>query len=486
MFALVLPLLSLLSLGYATTETSVTITENCVYDNLVGSQNLLTDFEFSSSWNKPSNVSFSPQYASDSFNRVVLELQVNTTGANYDRLVMLFIDDIEIWRSSTPEPDTDGTRWIAKKDLSHYGTLFESSHTVNLVIQNVVEGSLDGVFYATLIAHYYDDASAPARSDDSWAIDLNDLPTSVTALRSSNDDAVSVWYAPSDESSVTIDALDRSVNRALLHVFASENGDDEFWWQGLGTEPGPSRFINVYVNNSLAGVITPFPNIFTGGVDPYLWRPIVGLRAFDLPAYFIDITPFLPVLWEGSTTIELVALNGIDGTEIPWSWILSMNLLTWSTDGQSNSGSVGTPSFQNTTTNGSSVLANYELVNTANLTIGGQEQTVEWKQVVNYNNTNSDNLLYQLSEGSTQISGLYSFEWDFSFPLTVTSETDYVRVQQTYQGIANSQDYSSWMDSSVTSTSSGSFGSSSSAQYLSGPQGAHYASSSDLTLDTEW
>ena len=39
--------------------------------------------------------------------------------------------------------------------------------------------------------------------------------------------------------------------------------------------------------------------IFTGGVVPALWRPIVGIDAFDLREDEIDITPWLPLLCDG-------------------------------------------------------------------------------------------------------------------------------------------------------------------------------------------
>ena len=44
-----------------------------------------------------------------------------------------------------------------------------------------------------------------------------------------------------------------------------------------------------------AGVVHPFPVIYTGGANPLLWRPVAGLRAFDIPSFWIDVTPYLPM-----------------------------------------------------------------------------------------------------------------------------------------------------------------------------------------------
>ena len=56
----------------------------------------------------------------------------------------------------------------------------------------------------------------------------------------------------------------------------------------------PFREVQVYIDGQLAGVSWPFPVIFTGGVVPGLWRPIVGIDTFDLREHEIDIAFVLP------------------------------------------------------------------------------------------------------------------------------------------------------------------------------------------------
>lgn len=61
----------------------------------------------------------------------------------------------------------------------------------------------------------------------------------------------------------------------------------------------PFREVQLLIDGNLAGVAWPFPIIFTGGVVPGLWRPVVGIDAFDLKEDEIDITPWLPLLCDG-------------------------------------------------------------------------------------------------------------------------------------------------------------------------------------------
>lgn len=88
----------------------------------------------------------------------------------------------------------------------------------------------------------------------------------------------------------------------------------------------------------LAGVVWPYPIIFTGGVVPGLWRPIVGIDAFDLKEDEIDITPFLPILCDGKAhnfTIRVSGLNDNGKGEASLSettdsdWLVSGKAFLW-------------------------------------------------------------------------------------------------------------------------------------------------------------
>lgn len=121
----------------------------------------------------------------------------------------------------------------------------------------------------------------------------------------------------------------------------SGNGGEEFWHTIVLSEyesnvpgsagAGPSRIVEVHVDNRLAGWVLPFRIIYTGGRNPDFWGSMVGINAFDIPRYQIDILPFLPTLWDKRTTVKLRMFNGYNNGIVNQNWWLDANVLTWET-----------------------------------------------------------------------------------------------------------------------------------------------------------
>jgi hypothetical protein len=57
--------------------------------------------------------------------------------------------------------------------------------------------------------------------------------------------------------------------------------------------------------------VWPFPFVYTGGVNPLIWRPLTGIGALDIPSYRIDLTPFAGEL--GGTHAITLTVAGNDG-----------------------------------------------------------------------------------------------------------------------------------------------------------------------------
>ena len=55
----------------------------------------------------------------------------------------------------------------------------------------------------------------------------------------------------------------------------------------------------VLVDGIFAGAAFPFPVIYSGGINPVLWRPIVGLHSLNIPPLSFDLTPFVGVMDDG-------------------------------------------------------------------------------------------------------------------------------------------------------------------------------------------
>jgi len=107
-----------------------------------------------------------------------------------------------------------------------------------------------------------------------------------------------------------------NVEAAYLDVFAQGQQGDEFWYTcapsdiaGEVENCGSSAFreTEVSIDGTPAGVAPIYPWIFTGGIDPYLWRPIPGVHTLNFEPYRVDLTPFASVLSNGQP--HTVALN---------------------------------------------------------------------------------------------------------------------------------------------------------------------------------
>jgi hypothetical protein len=100
----------------------------------------------------------------------------------------------------------------------------------------------------------------------------------------------------------------------------------------------PFREVQLFIDGTLVGVAWPFPIIFTGGIVPSLWRPIVGIDTFDLKEDEIDITPWLPILCDGRSHNFTIGVSGLndDGTgnaalsgRVGSTWLVTGKIFVW-------------------------------------------------------------------------------------------------------------------------------------------------------------
>jgi hypothetical protein len=102
-------------------------------------------------------------------------------------------------------------------------------------------------------------------------------------------------------------------------VFAQSQSGDEFWYLCVPDDlTGPLqscggtgfREAQVSVDGVPAGIAPVFPWIFTGGIDPDLWRPIPGVQTLNFTPYRVDLTPFAGVLSDGQPHQIAVSVFG--------------------------------------------------------------------------------------------------------------------------------------------------------------------------------
>ncbi|KAI9373319.1 peptide N-acetyl-beta-D-glucosaminyl asparaginase amidase A-domain-containing protein [Aspergillus egyptiacus] len=302
---------------------------------------LLVDHVFGFSYGHPFLGYYEPPRCD--FDTVRLNLTVTSKGRQFDRLAHMYLGDIEVFRTSTAEPTRDGIIWSYIKDLSQYNVLWKERQKIIFELGNLVNDLYTGSFNVTVTAHFSHKNN----------IKTADIVLPISAGNSERN-LSSAFNFPSQEAKV-FHKFTSTASRAVVSISACGQATEEFWWSNVfssDTETfdsaagelygySPFREIQLYVDGIIAGVIWPFPVIFTGGVAPGFWRPIVGTDAFDLRAPEIDISPFLPLLTDGayhSFEIKIVGLDvSDDGTAtlsntVNSYWVVSGNIFLYLSD----------------------------------------------------------------------------------------------------------------------------------------------------------
>lgn len=274
-------------------------------------------------------------------------MTVTSQGRQFDRLATMWLGDVEIFRTSTAEPKpAPGITWNYMKDMTAYHSLWTKDQKVIFDLGNLINEKYTGPFNVTISAHFFNMTFFSPHPKPA------DLVIPVSALKS-NDNQPSAFSFPNDKAAVVIEKPPRNVKAAIFTVAATAQGEEEFWWSNVPQSasdffnysdgnrlPGMGSFreVRVLIDGEIAGIAWPFPVIFTGGISPPLHRPMVGLQAFDLREYEIDMTPWLGVLCDGSQhtiSMEVVAVDDGVGDEaskfvtVPSRWVLSGKLFLW-------------------------------------------------------------------------------------------------------------------------------------------------------------
>ncbi|KAF9053698.1 hypothetical protein BDZ89DRAFT_1004690 [Hymenopellis radicata] len=272
-----------------------------------------------------------------SWSAITLNFTVTSNGTQFDRLGIFTFKNVEIWRTSTPEPTRgDGIIWTYIKDVTKYMPLFETTGTFILQLDNLIQTGLDGVYSTVLHATYYASTKEfpPAPKADLI------VPLSTMANDTGNDASV----PPAFSLNVTLPV---NTVKIFAELFASGNSQEEFWYlnaandfisdlpDGTTFPQGPFREVRLLVDGQVAGAAFPYAVIFTGGINPSLWRPISAYGALDEPTYFIDVTPFVPLLTDGNPhTFTLDVVSAETDHTIDQNWFVS-GLLQVITDSSS-------------------------------------------------------------------------------------------------------------------------------------------------------
>jgi len=247
---------------------------------------------------------FLPESCNDSsdWGYIVLTLSSSVRGVQYDRIGAVYLNNIQILKTTTPEPTIEGIQWSIRKDITLYGSLLLAEKPVLTVnIGNYVDPTYNGTIYSSASIEIYQRGDFPVVFPEILLPEL---------IESTDVDSV---------FNFTVSLPFSNAVAAYLDVFASGHGNEEFWYANppswfaheKGVPGGGAyRQFMIFIDDMFAGSLFPFPVIYTGGINPLLWKPLTGIFSFDIPAYRFDLTPFAGILNDRSThNVTFLVLN---------------------------------------------------------------------------------------------------------------------------------------------------------------------------------
>lgn len=258
--------------------------------------------------------------------KVVLEADFSVdAGHQYDRTASIWLNGVNLYFGTTEEPSPDfGPSWRVERDLTDYTALLRSSGTGAALINNWVDAQRASIIKASArLLFYPSDARFPAPGTPDEVYPLNGSGNTPANLQNGNDELLRKMTFP------------LNATRIYLDVFAQSQFHDEFWYtclpdqyiqqttafamkrgyKGAPARPracngGSYREVEVSVDGQPAGLAPIYPWVYTGGIDPYLWRPTPGIQTLNFVPYRLDLTPFAGLVSDGAQHSVAVRVLG--------------------------------------------------------------------------------------------------------------------------------------------------------------------------------
>lgn len=275
--------------------------------------NLFTNDEFDNYSNMPFNFTPPPDCPGPWSKIVLVGNYYITSGVQYDRTSQVFLNNVNIFFGTTPEPINVNNPWHFERNLSDYAGLFKKAGTGFASLGNTVNSTYTGVLYGTVNLQFYQaNAANPADPNAAnWVAPVMANVGGTVQLNASTPSYQTTGPVPTD------------LQRLYLDVVAQSQNDEEQWFTCLpedqvdlsidGCPNSAFREVEVSIDNTPAGVAPVSPWIYTGGLDPYLWLPIPGAQTLNLSPYRVDLSPFAGVVSDGKPhTIGIELFNAYE------------------------------------------------------------------------------------------------------------------------------------------------------------------------------
>lgn len=233
-----------------------------------------------------------------------------TAGVQYDRTGAVWIGATNVYFGTTSEPGQNASpEWNVERDVTEYAPIFAQSSIGQASVYNIVNSQYTGIIYGTAELDFYPATKqypAPAVAD------------AVYPLSGGASGGYVYLDSPTDQMAGTF-TFPQNVVAAYLDVFLESQGGDEFWYSCFPNDLAAKlnncggtafREGEITIDGEPAGVAPVYPWIYTGGIDPYLWIPVVGVETLNFKPYRVNLTPFAAQLDDGNPhTISVSVFN---------------------------------------------------------------------------------------------------------------------------------------------------------------------------------
>ncbi|MET1159768.1 MAG: peptide-N4-asparagine amidase, partial [Thermoprotei archaeon] len=220
----------------------------------------------------------------------------------YDRVLWIYVNDVPVFWGSTPQR----YNWTVTSDVTMFYSLFKGQVRVEVWLPNVIAPQIGvtGRFLVNITLLLY-----PGDKPDN-------LPDMIIPLWKRE-----ILNRKTPAKNFTV-AIPDNVTRAMLLMYTKGNGYDEFWYYFGDLY----REVRIYFDDKLVALVHPMHTIFTGGMSPFLWRPLPAVRTYAEEPTLIDLTGALPLV-TGTHNVTL-EIKGIYGGY----WQIGAALLLWTTN----------------------------------------------------------------------------------------------------------------------------------------------------------
>ena len=243
--------------------------------------------------------------------KVILQANFSINeGRQFDRTANIWIGPTNIYFGTPAEPSHNVSRhWHVERDLTDYSSIFTVTQAGTVDLGNLVNSTYTSILHgsADILFFPLEQNQLPPRTADQ-VIAFSSGPTGGTVGLNTTTDLL--------EQTLT---LPTNITDLYFDVFAQSQSNDEFWYTCVPNDVAGElqscggtafRESEVTIDGTPAGVAPVYPWIYTGGIDPYLWRPIPGVQTMNFLPYRVNLSPFASLLDDGQVhTIALSVFN---------------------------------------------------------------------------------------------------------------------------------------------------------------------------------